>query len=395
MHSAIAAALLAAALILGVAAPARAQPAPLHIDVIVSQTGSFAFVGQRTVETLHVLEGVVNSGGGINGRPVQFDFSDDQTSAVVAVQLANAAIARGVPVLLGPVSAAACAAVVPLVEKNGPLDYCFSPVTNGPPGSYVFSVGAGTAANNIVIVRFFRNKGWKRIAIIAAIDASCREGERLIDEAMQLPENRDMQIVARGHFNPTDMSVAAQVAQIKSAAPQALLTCASGTIFGTVLHGLHDAGLAVPTAASSANMVSEQLAGYAALLPHDLYFAATRGIVPDGALGNGPVKESQRRYFAAFRAAHVKPEFQASLIWDQAMIVVDALRHAGPNPTAAKLRAYIEDLHDWAGIAGIYYFRDNSQRGIGQSALQVYRWDPEHNAFAVVSRPAGKLNVAR
>jgi branched-chain amino acid transport system substrate-binding protein len=391
--SIVAGTLLAGVLALGCTTPARAQPAPLHIDVIVSQTGSFAFVGQRTVETLHVIEGVVNRNGGVNGRPVQFDFSDDQTSAVVSVQLANAAIARGVPVLLGPVSAAGCAAVVPLVEKNGPLDYCLSPVTNGPPGSYVFSVGAGTAANNIVMIRFFRNKGWKRIGLIASIDASCREGERLIDEALQLPENRDVQIVARGHFNPTDMSVAAQFAQIKSAAPQALLTCASGTIFGTVLHGIHDAGLEVPTAASSANMVSEQLAGYAALLPHELYFAASRGIVRDDALGSGPVKASQRRYFDAFGAAHVKPEFQASLIWDQSMIVIDALRHAGPTPTAAKLRAYIEDLHDWAGIAGIYYFRDNSQRGIGQSALQVYRWDGAHTAFTVVSRPAGRLNA--
>ena len=391
-RSNLVAAFVAGVLALGFVTPAPAQPAPFHIDVIVSQTGSFAFVGQRTAETLRVLEGVVNKNGGIGGRPVQFDFSDDQTSAVVAVQLANAAIARGVPVLLGPVSAAGCAAVVPLVEKNGPLTYCLSPVTNGAPGSYVFSVGAGTAANNIVMLRFFRNKGWKRIAIIASIDASCREGERLIDEALQLPENSDMHVVARGHFNPTDMSVAAQVAQIKSAAPQALLPCASGTIFGTVLHGIHDAGLEVPTAASSANMVSEQLAGYAALLPHELYFAASRGIVRDGELGNGPVRDAQKKYFDAFRAAHIKPEFQASLIWDQSMILIDALRRAGPTPTAAKLRASIEDLHDWAGIAGIYYFRDNSQRGIGQSALQVYRWDGAHTTFTVVSRPAGRLS---
>jgi hypothetical protein len=75
------------------------------------------------------------------------------------------------------------------------------------------------------------------------------------------------------------------------------------------------------------------------------------------------------------------------------MIVIDALRHAGPKPTATALRAYIEGLHDWAGIAGIYYFRDNSQRGIGQSALQVYRWDPARTTFDVVSRPAGRVNA--
>ena len=69
----------------------------------------------------------------------------------------------------------------------------------------------------------------------------------------------------------------------------------------------------------------------------------------------------------------------------------DALRHAGANPTAAKLHDYIEGLHDWAGIAGIYYFRDNSQRGIGQNALQAYRWDAGHGTFVVASRPGGSL----
>jgi branched-chain amino acid transport system substrate-binding protein len=379
------------AILIALAAPARAQPVPLKIDVIASTSGSFAFVGSRVIDTLNVLTKVVNASGGVNGRPVQFVYTDDQSNAVVAVQLANAAVARGALILLGPVSAAACAAVIPLVATSGPLNYCFSPVTTGPPGGYVFTSGAGTAANNIVMVRFFRNKGWKRIGIIAANDASCRDGERYIDDALQLRENREMQVVTRQHFAPSDLGVAAQVSAIKAAAPQALLTCASGTIFGTVLHGMRDVGLDIPTAASSANMVYEQLGSYAGLLPRELYFAATRGIVPDSALLAGPVKDSQSRYFAAFHAANARPEFQATLVWDQTMIVIDALRHAGPNPTAEKLHAYIESLHDWPGIAGIYYFRDNSQRGIGQNALQVYQWNAPRATFAVASRPAGQL----
>jgi branched-chain amino acid transport system substrate-binding protein len=379
------------ALVLALGAPVGAQPAPLRIDVITSQTGSFAFVGARTIESLNVLQKVVNAEGGVNGQPVQFVYSDDQTNPVVAVQLANAAIARGVTVLLGPLSAASCAAVMPLVATAGPLNYCLSPVVTGPPGGYLFTTGAGTAANNVVMVRYFHNRGWKRIAIIASNDASCRDGEKFIDNALALPENRDMQVVAREHFAPSDLSVAAQVSQIKANAPQALLTCASGTIFATVLHGLHDAGLDIPTAASSANMIYDQLAGYAGILPRELYFAAERGFVLDNKLGEGPVKARQQQFFAAFRAAGIRPEYQATTVWDPVMIVIDALRHAGPHPTAAVMHAYIEGLHDWAGVAGIYYFRDGSQRGIGENALQVDRWDGARNAFAVVSRPGGKL----
>ena len=49
------------------------------------------------------------------------------------------------------------ATVIPLVAANGPVNYCFSPVTVGPPGGYVFTSGAGTASNNVVMVRFFRS----------------------------------------------------------------------------------------------------------------------------------------------------------------------------------------------------------------------------------------------
>lgn len=376
--------------VLGTAVPA-AEPAAIHIEAIVSETGSFSFTGAREAEALHILEGLVNAKGGVNGRPIHFDFVDDQTNAVVAVQLVNAAIAQGAQYLLGPISAAACAAVIPLVAKNGPLDYCLSPVVTGPPGGYVFSVGAGTAINNLVIVRFFHAKGWNRVGILSTTDASCRDASRQIEDATTQPENRGMQVVSSEHFNPADLSVAAQVARIKAAAPQGVFTCASGTVFGTVVHGLHDGGLDVPTAASSANMDYDQLGSYAGLLPRELYFTGPRGIVEDPSLGPGPVKDAQTAYFNAFRAAKVRPGDESAIIWDQTMIVIDALRHAGAKPTAAKLHDYIEGLHDWAGIAGIYYFRDNGQRGIGQNAEQAYGWDAVHGKFYVASRPGGRL----
>jgi len=163
---------------------------------------------------------------------------------------------------------------------------------------------------------------------------------------------------------------------------------------GAVVRGLHDAGLDIPTSASAANMIYAQLSGYASVLPHDLFFATTRGFVPDPQLRKGPLKDSQDRFFAAFRAAKIRPEYQDAVVWDPAMIVVDALRHTGAHPTAAAMRSYIEGLHDWAGIAGIYFFSDNGQRGIGENALQIVRWDSMHNSLTVSHAPA-KLPATR
>jgi hypothetical protein len=49
------------------------------------------------------------------------------------------------------------------------------------------------------------------------------------------------------------------------------------------------------------------------------------------------------------------------------------------------------NLHGWAGINGIYDFRDGAQRGIGQRALVIDRWDKVNGEFIPVSRPGGYL----
>lgn len=373
------------------ARPALPQTTPYRIDILLSETGAGTFLGGQELQALNVLERVVNEHGGINGRPVQFVYSDDQSNPVVAVQLANAVIARGEPVMLGPSLVGSCSAILPLLEKSGLLDFCYSNALNAPAGSYAFSASAGSAADAVVIIRFFREHGWTRIGFIAANDVAGRVSESQVDAALALPENRGMVLVDRELFNPVDMSVNAQLVRIKDANPQALFTTASGTSFGTVMHAMHDSGLDVPTYSSAANMVEAQLNGYAGILPHELDFAGPSGIVTEGNFGTGAVKEAQRVYFQAFQRAGLSPGNSATLCWDPTLIVIDALRHAGPNPTAAKIHAYIEGLHGWAGIEGLYDFRDGTQRGIGLNSLLIYRWDAAKGKLIIVSHPAGLL----
>jgi branched-chain amino acid transport system substrate-binding protein len=370
--------------------PALSQPVPYRLDIMLSQTGPGTFLGLKEHEALTVLEKVVNDGGGINGRPVQFAYTDDQSNPVVAVQLANAVAARGAPVVLGPSLVGSCSAMLPLLEKAGLVNYCYSNALNSPSRSYAFSSSAGSAADAVVIIRYFREHGWTRIGFIAGNDVAGRVSEGQVDAAMALPENRNMKVVEKEFFSPADLSVNAQLVKIKDARPQALFTTASGTSFGTIMHAMHDTGLDVPTYSSSANMVETQLIGYAGILPRDLFFVTSNGVV-DAGVGTKAVKDAQRVYFQAFARAGLAPNSSAVLCWDPTMIVIDALRHTGPNPTAEKLHAYIENLHDWAGIEGVYDFRDGGQRGVGLSSLLVYRWDSPAAKISVVSQPAGLL----
>lgn len=382
-------ALLNAALLAIGASPAPAA-GPYAIDAILSISGSGASLGRQEQAALGVLETVVNAGGGIGGRPIHVAVQDDRSDPTIAAHLTSTLIARHAPVVLGSTLAPACAAMAPLLERRGPLQYCFAPTLRGRPGKYAFSAGVSSDAVATVLLRYAREGGLMRIALMISTDAGGLDLEKRLDGALAQPESRDMHVLVREHFRPSDPNLAAQMARIKAANPEALVALATGAPLGTLLRAFHDSGMTVPISAPP-GMVYAELARDAAFMPNRLYFAGTRGIVPDRGLGATPAQDAQNVYFHAFAAAGIRPDVATSLVWDPTMIVIEGLRKLGTRATAAQLHAYIEGLHLWAGINGLYDFRDNSQRGIGEDAMEVYHWNPTTGEFRVASRAAGFL----
>lgn len=359
---------------------------PYEIDAIVSLTGQLAFAGQAQAQTLRVIEDRVNKAGGIRGRPLRIVVSDDESNPQLGVQLANAAIARKVSVIFGPSLTAVCSAVLPLM-KDGPLDYCFTPGVH-PTTGYVFSAEVSTGDLVAAGIRYFRLRGWTRLAVIIATDASGQDVEHGIRTALALPENAPMKVVAFEHFNPTDLSVAAQMARIKAAQPQVLITWGTGTPEGTLLRGAADAALDVPIFTSAANLTYAQMKAYAGFLPKDLLFPGFPFFAPDQ-LARGPVKEQVAVFRNAFKALGVSPDNGQGLAWDPTMIVIDALKKLGLGATPEQLRDYVANLHGWPGIIGTYDFRAVPQRGVDINAVVIVRWDPAKGTWVGVSKPGG------
>jgi branched-chain amino acid transport system substrate-binding protein len=365
--------------------PAAAQSRPYDVYAILSITGSAAFLGTKEQQALRILEGVVNRGGGINGRPVHFIVQDDTSNPQIGVQLANALIAKNAPAILGSTVLATCGAIDALTDKTGPVTYCLSPLAKPAPGSYVYS--SSVAGNDFVpiLAKFLHVQGWKRVAMINSIDATGQDMEREFISAAKM-QGQDLTIVANEHFAPTDISVAAQIARIKEQKPQVVLAFATGPAFATMMHNIQDAGLDLPIVGSGGNMNYAQLEQYNPFLPKTLLFLAGGGVVADPTI-SGKQKDAQTTYLNAYKAAGVRPEYAATLIWDPAMIVIDALRHTVTTPTSKTVNDYIQSLTNWAGIAGVYDFKAAPQRGLGQSSTVIYRWDTEKKALFVVPMP--------
>jgi branched-chain amino acid transport system substrate-binding protein len=379
--------LLVALLVLP-SARASSQAAPYELNLILSLTGPIAFIGNEEVQMYQVVADLANERGGIGGRPLKIVTHDDQSNPVVAVQLASALIAQRVPVIVGPTVTATCAAVVPLV-RNGPVLYCLSPAIHPTRGSYAFASFVTIYDDAVALYRYARDRRWNRIAMITATDASGQEVDRAFTQALSLPENASLKLVDQEHFNAADLSVSGQMARVKAANPDLFIAWTTGTSFGTLLHGIHDAGISAPIIAGSGNMIKAQLQGYGELLPPQLYFPGARGLDLDP--GAPPaVRAAQTTYFAALKKANLESDYLINTQWDYAMVLVNALRKLGPSATADQIRDEIEGLRGWAGIQGVYNYTDPEHRGIGESAVVVYRWERSGDKLVAVSGAGGR-----
>jgi branched-chain amino acid transport system substrate-binding protein len=382
--------LRAVALAFAVAVAAVPMPGrgadPYEVNVLLPLTGSASFYGTAQQQSLRAVEDEVNRGGGIAGRPIKFVIQDDQSNPQIAVQLATQIIAKHPPFFLGPTLTAECNAVMPLLLKEGPVTYCFTPGAHPPAGSYVFGFGADTGFLQQAVLVYLGAKGIKRIAVMSSTDGSGQDGEAKLDEA--LAKQKAVTLVAREHFAPTDVSVAAQLARIKAANPEAIVVWTTGTPFGTVLRGIKDAGIELPIVTTNGNLTRAQMKQYAAFLPKDLIFPGAAFFDPT-TISDRAVRGVVDEFLRQLASQGAKPDWGNNNCYDGARLMVSALKKFGPNVTSVQIRDYIIGLKGWPGINGMYNFPAQPQRGLDQDSVVMVRWEPAKDNWIALSKPGG------
>jgi len=389
MHKRLASAAAAAFLALSVAGPAAAQPKPYTIDVILSLSGAAAAIGQSEAASLGVYEKLANRQGGIRGTPVHFEIADDQSNAATAVQLASAILTKHPSVVMGSSIVGPTQAMAPLF-KDGPVLYASTPLLYPEKGSYVFASGASSRHNMAAAVRYFRLSGYTKIAMLSTSDASGQDNLHSLDLAMALPENKAMQVVAREQFAIGDISVASQISHIKASGAQALFAYPTGAPFGTVLRAVTDAGLNLPIDTAGTNLDPVLLERFKAVLPQSELIIANASFFNRDRKATDPLKAPIEEFYAELAAAGLRPTVAHAFTWDPARIIVSALRKFGTGATPTQIRDYIESLHGFPGVSGLYDFRTGDQHGLTQDAQVVIRYDPtSSNGLRIVSEQGG------
>jgi branched-chain amino acid transport system substrate-binding protein len=367
-----------------------ALPAEAYeINVVLPLTGSGAFLGEGERQSLELVQKSVNKSGGLKGEELHFVFHDDQSSPQVGVQLASEIMAKRPAVLLGSSLVAICRAIMPLV-KAGPMQYCFSPGLHPDAGSFSFTASVSTLDLADAMIRYFRLKGWTRLAIMVSSDATGQDAEDGLKQVLARPENKALQVVTIQHFNINDVSVSAQIENVKGANPQAFIAWSTGTPIATIFRAMLQSGLDVPTATTDGNMTYAQMTQYADFLPRQLYIPAGEYAARDAAFLPPAVREQNDLFYKLYASIGQKPDEPAELAWEPGMVVAHALRALGTGASAEQIRDFLVHLKDYAGVDGIYDFEKVPQRGLDVSNAVVTLWNKNAKTWEVVSKPAGE-----
>jgi branched-chain amino acid transport system substrate-binding protein len=305
------------------------------------------------------------------------------------VQLATAILQQHPAVVMGSSLVGPTQAMEPLF-KNGPVLFASTPLLYPERGSYVFAAGASSRYSMAAAVRYFRLSGYRKMAMLVTADASGQDNLHSMDLALQLPENKDMQVVDREQFAIGDISAASQVARIKASAPQVLFCYPTGAPFGTALRAISDAGLDVPIDTAGPNLDPVLLDRFKNVLPSSELVIANASFFNRDRKASDPLKAPIDEFYAELGAAGIKPTVAHAFTWDPARIIVSALRKLGTSATPEQIRDYIETLHGFAGVSGVYDFRVGDQHGLTQDAEVVIRYDPASpNGQRIVSQQGG------
>ncbi|HEX4832989.1 MAG TPA: ABC transporter substrate-binding protein [Trebonia sp.] len=366
------------------------------IHAILAVTGSNAFLGDDEKASLQSLQKLVNSSGGIDGHPVNFAISDNQSTAATSVSLASPLLSQ-VPVLIVGSATATDRPVDQLATSGSPVIYDLSPGDHPAVGSAVYSASNSTTNQTLAFANFAKAKGWSRVAAITSTDSSGQDGWTNINAAVQ-GTGGAVSVTSHQTFDPTAVSVTTQLSKIKATNPQAIFIWTTGTPLTTVLAGMQQLGMSgIPVLTSNGNESYKQMQSLGSQLPDQVYFPSSQFRLSGSALSATASTLVSQFNTAMKGAGQPVPDEGDALVWDPALLIINALKKLGVGATAEQIHQYISAQSDYVGISGTYDFTSKAQkdnRGLTIQSVYVTQWDKSKGDWVQASGPAGTSLVS-
>jgi branched-chain amino acid transport system substrate-binding protein len=327
---------------------------------------------------------------GIHGRRISILLKDDKYEPDPAVKNTNELIERDkVFFLFDYVGTPTLTRTLPLLRYYQSENIVnVAPLTGADPqrlppySQFVFNIRASYREETRSLVRYFYSKGYRKLGIFAQADAYGKSGELGVTDALAAFGLTVVRTVTYRRNQPFEDDMSAQVKLLRDAGVDAVIAVG---VYGPSAAFIRDSrmsGWDVPIANLSfvdAVAMLGKLREASRKLGKDLTLNLINGqVVPSPDDLSYPLVAEYRAHTASSDATFIGLEG-----WLNAVVVTEALRRAGPDPSRASFIRAMESLHGWdPGIGTALEFSPTNHQGLHRVWLTRTasgRWFPEES----------------
>lgn len=316
----------------------------IKVGEYASLTGKEATYGTAMHEGTQLAIEQANAAGGVLGKQIELIVEDDQSKAGEAANAVNKLIAKdNVVAVLGEFASSRSLEGGPICQGAGiPM---ISPGSTNPDvtkiGDYVFRVCFTDPFQGKALANFAKQKNLKKVAILTDVKNDYSKGlARYFKE--KFVENGGS-VVTELDYNGGDKDFKAQLTTIKGAAPDAIFLPGYYNDVALICIQTKELGINVPLFGGDgweSHMLTE--IGKEAVEGH--YFSTHCLVDQDTPKMKSFVEAYKKRF-------NKSPDAMATLGYDSAAVLVDALKRAGTTDPV-KLRDAIAATKDFDGVSG-------------------------------------------
>ena len=345
---------------------------PIVIGVSNVQSGPSALLGQTLLLGSTAYFDLVNQRGGIHGRKITIILKDDKYEPDPAVQNTNELIERDkVFFLFDYVGTPTLTRVLPLLKyyeaqrivNVAPLTGA-DPQRTAPYDQFVFNIRASYREETRALVRYLYNQGYRRIGFLGQADAYGKSGEIGVNAALGEKGLKIVKSVTYPRNQIFERAMTAQVKLLRDAGVQAVVAVGVYAPCAAFVRDARLSGWTIPIANVSfvgPTALLEKLHQTSQQLKVDLTANLINSqVVPSTDDLRYPLVVDYRKHNPAVGYTGIALEG-----WLNAVVVTEALRRTGPNPSREDFIHAMESLHDFdPGLGVKLEFSPTNHQGI-------------------------------
>ena len=358
----IALAALVAAGLLVPSHPVLGQGAAAKIGTVFAVTGPASSLGKPEKDTATMLQAQYAAEGGAGGGPVQIITYDSETDPTKALLLMKKAVTEdAVTAVVGGTTSPESQAMADYAMEVGIpfMSVAASTTLSLPSRTWVFQTPQRNSIAGAKAMEFLVASHVKTFAFLYRNDDFGQDGRVAMET---YASQRGMTIVDSEPFAATDTDLSAQVARARVANPDAIVVWSTPPTASIAAKNIRQLGIQAPILESHgvANKAFIQLAGPAA---EGVVFPSGKLLVAGQLPSTDPQRALLEKYARDFEAAnHYAASTFGGHAFDGITMVVDAIRHVGPNK--AKIRDYVEHLRGFIATGGIFNMSPQDHNGL-------------------------------